>query len=583
MRAFAVRLICCSLAASAAGFPGQEWSIEEPGAPTRTLKFVATEGTWISLDVAPDGRTIIFDLLGHLYEMPFEGGDATPLTQGRSWNMLPRYSPDGTRIAFTSDRSGRDALWVYDRGTASVTQISKHDLPVSRPSWSDDGRHLYASALDQAGKIRGLQVSLQGTHFELFQTENRATQFVDDSKRDALYFEQSRMKVYEEGDQIKRWDKRTGQVSVLIERPGGAFNPTLSPDARQLAYLHRDDREVVLIVRDLDSRAERVVYRGLNRDRQDVWFDHYGTYPAMAWHPAGKEILVSAWGQIRAVDVETGRARTIPFRAPVHREINETLRFPVDIPESEARTRSHRWAHRTELGILLEALGDLHLESDGAPRNLTASPEHETSPVYDPRTRTLYYAAWSDDLLGAVFARALERGRPRRLTERPGQYGSLALSPDGRTLAFLRGLGAQAGGLIEDETEFELVVLPLGRSERKVTDVTWLGTYENLETKHPPGVVFDPLGEHLYFSEFADGALVLKRIRTDGSDETALYRFPQAVQVVPSPDLKWLAFREYHRSYVTSFDFVGKVITVSAADKEGFAQRVDPLDGDFLG
>ena len=68
---------------------------------------------------------IAFDLLGHLYEMPFAGGDARPLTRGRSWNHLPRYSPDGTRIMFTSDRRGKEGIWLYHRTGDSLEAVSK--------------------------------------------------------------------------------------------------------------------------------------------------------------------------------------------------------------------------------------------------------------------------------------------------------------------------------------------------------------------------------------------------------------------------------------------------------------------------
>ena len=75
----------------------------------------STEGTWMSLDVSPDGSEVVFDLLGDLYTVPIEGGEATALTEGLAWDMQPVYSPDGSRIAFTSDRGGGDNLWVMGR------------------------------------------------------------------------------------------------------------------------------------------------------------------------------------------------------------------------------------------------------------------------------------------------------------------------------------------------------------------------------------------------------------------------------------------------------------------------------------
>src|SRR5438270_10209919 len=78
----------------------------------RTHAFTTSKGTWISLDVSPDGQTIVFDLLGHLYTMPATGGKATAITSGMAYDAQPRFSPDGKRIVFVSDRSGGDNLWV---------------------------------------------------------------------------------------------------------------------------------------------------------------------------------------------------------------------------------------------------------------------------------------------------------------------------------------------------------------------------------------------------------------------------------------------------------------------------------------
>ena len=103
-------------------------------------------------------------------------------------------------------------------------------------------------------------------------------------------------------------------------------------------------------------------------------------------------------------------------------------------------TRSHRFGVRTDRGVIYEALGDLWLKDNAASTNLTRSAAMECSPAYDPATRTLYYAAWTDDSLGAVWSRPIDgSGAGGRLTTVPSQYGSLTLSPDGRTLAFLRG------------------------------------------------------------------------------------------------------------------------------------------------
>src|SRR5688572_7028357 len=86
---------------------GSSWAtpIREPQSAERTrrITFDVSEGTWMTLDVSPDGRKILFDILGDLYEMPIAGGKATKLTSGWAFNRAARYSPDGTQISVVRD------------------------------------------------------------------------------------------------------------------------------------------------------------------------------------------------------------------------------------------------------------------------------------------------------------------------------------------------------------------------------------------------------------------------------------------------------------------------------------------------
>src|ERR1041385_669217 len=108
--------------------------------PTRPLKFTTNEGSWISLDLSPDGRTIVFDLLGDLYTMPAGGGKATRITSGQAFDMQPRFSPDGRLIAFVSDRDGSDNLWIANSDGSSPRQISKTEwFAYVSPVWTRDG------------------------------------------------------------------------------------------------------------------------------------------------------------------------------------------------------------------------------------------------------------------------------------------------------------------------------------------------------------------------------------------------------------------------------------------------------------
>ena len=574
-----VTLLSFLLIGAAVVIDDEPWDIEADRAPSKEFIYQATEGTWTGVDVSPDGRQIAFDLLGHIYVMPIGGGKGTALTHGRSWNEFPRYSPDGKSLAFTSDRSGSEDLWVMTLSDSSLENVSQMDLPVFQGTWSKSGRHLYGTALNLKVRFPVYQFNFYGTRQELIPDDERApvNHLVPHPTDNVLYFEHNDKSLPASGPRIKKYDLATGETSVYIDRPGGAANPRISPDGKYLAFVHRDDQQTVLMLHDLETRQERVLFGRLDRGRFESR-SFYGCYPNMAWHPNGNEIFISYGGEIHAIDIVSRATRPIPFQAEVRRKIDETIRFPVDVADKTTRTRAHRWAQRIPSGILFEALGDLYLKSEDALQNLTESSSHETNPIYDRSSGQVFYASWSDGDLGAIYSLVPDGGSPLKLTTIPSQYGALALSSDGKTLAYIRGRGDLINGTkLENQTRFELVTFREGR-EQKVTDIDWT---RNRYGKRPPTILFSPNDELIYFTEYVEDALTLKTIHPNGLGEKSLYIFSHATRAIVSPDVEWIAYREYHRTYVTPFEYAGQPITISAADDEGFSKRVDLEDGDF--
>lgn len=598
---------------------GEGWEVDADRGAQVDLRLEATAGTWTSVDVSPDGRTLCFDLLGHLYELPVEGGEAYPITRGKSWNAFPRYSPDGDFLAFTSDRGGSFDLWVLDRRDGTLANASAMELPVFQGTWSRDGRFLYGTALDLRALFPAFRFNARhGTRVELLPAGERKppTHFDEHPDGRRVFFERFDRPVYTTGPRIDVLDLETGAVAPYLDRPGGACNPRLSPDGAHLVYVHRDDLDTVLVLHELGSRAERVLARGLDRGRFDNTL-MYGVYPNVAWHPDGRSVFYTAGGAILRVGLDGGEPERVPYRAPVRRRLDATLRFPVEVPRETARTRSHRFGLRVAPdAVLFEALGDLWLRRGDELENLTASGGHETAPALSADGRTLAYAVWSDAQLGAVVTRAYDPatgrvGPPRRVTTTPSQYGAVAFGTPRNPLAFVRGAGdVRSGTRIEEQTAFELVTLDAAGRERVVTDVEWL---DNEYAHRPPFVQVAPgdgsdavpdgaaadeshgaagggpdaaagraRGDWLYFTEYVGDALTLKRVRDDGLGEQVLYSFPRATCAVLSPDRRWIAFREDHRSYVAPFEFAGRAITLSPADGIGPAWRVGDEDGEFL-
>ena len=111
------------------------WDVEQSLGPTLPLSFETGEGTWMNVDLDPDGGTLAFDLLGDLYTMPIAGGTATRISSGQSFDMQPRFSPDGSAIAFISDRDGAFNIWLMDPDGSNLRQISEEsNREVNSPS-----------------------------------------------------------------------------------------------------------------------------------------------------------------------------------------------------------------------------------------------------------------------------------------------------------------------------------------------------------------------------------------------------------------------------------------------------------------
>ena len=566
----------------------QPFNVDSVRGPTKRLEFTATEGTWLSVDVSPDGQKVVFDLLGTLYEMPMAGGTAVPLTKGRAYNHLPRYSPDGTRILFTSDRSGREEVWVLYRGTDSVAKYSKFDHRAFQGSWSRDGRAVYLSTMDPGARFAGHRVDGYGSATEIVKNGvfGAATHFNEHPTNGKVYFSEPAGPIFQSGFRIRTYDLKTGELATYIERTGGAADPQLSPNGEWLTYVHRDDKRTVLVLHELATQRERVLIPNLDRDRQESGAGTtFGIYPNVAWTPNSQEVVVFFGGKLHAVTAASGAIREIPFRAPVSRVLAETIRFPVPLADGKARSTSHRWGRRTDQGVLYEALGDIYLKNASGATNLTQSRAFESSPVYDPATRTVYYASWSDDSLGAVWSQSLaavRRPPPVKLTGKPVQYGSLHLSQDGKTLAYLRGGDDVHRGIdLADQTDFGLVILGPDRKERAITTLEWKPSYPHA-SRRPPALSFSPDGSTLFFTEMLRDTMFLRSIRSDGFDKRTLYAFPNAVRAVVSPDGQWMAVQEYLRSYLIPMAFAGKMVTVSPYDKLGIAYRINGEDGDYL-
>jgi len=394
------------------------WDVTDPPGPRFEIPIDTDEGTWMSVDVSPDGREIVFDLLGDLYVIPAEGGEARALTSGFSWDMQPRYSPDGRFIAFTSDRAGGDNVWVMNRDGSDAKQVTKESFRLlNSPTWTPDSefiaarKHFTSTRSLGAGEIwlyhrtggDGLQITERPNQ----QKDVGEPAFSADGKylyysRDATpgdYFEydkDSNAGIYA----IFRLDRETGETDRFLGGAGGAIRPTPSPDGRYMAYIRRVRFQSMLFLYDMESGDEWPVYDALERDLQETWAVH-GVYPGIAWTPDGGSLVFWSGGKIRRLEVDTGVAVEIPFHVSAQLPALEVVRAEVEVAPETFRPKMLRWVEVSPRGdrVAFQVLGHIYVKDlpNGRPQRLTRQDDHfELYPTWSRDGRWIAYVSWDD-------------------------------------------------------------------------------------------------------------------------------------------------------------------------------------------
>lgn len=469
------RLLQCALAAialCAAAAPAQDsvktatptipakWDVLAKHGPSKDITFETSEGTWMSVDVSPDGKTLVFDLLGDIYTMPVTGGKATLLLGGPAYETMPRWSPDGARIAFTSDRDGIENLWTAAADGRDLRQVSKEkERQVSNPAWTPDGRYLVGRKHFRntrslgAGEMWIYHVS-GGAGIKLTDRRNweqNATEPTVSPDGRYVYFSEDVSPgggfQYNRNPHgvvyvIQRLDRETGERTTWIGGNGGSLRPTLSPDGKTMAFVRRVGVKSVLFVHDQESGKERALWDGLDHDQQEAWAI-FGTYPGFDWTPDGRSIVIWAQGRLWNVDAASGKPAGIPFTATVKQSVTEAVRFAQAVAPDTFDVKMLRWVSVSpdQKQVAYTALGKLYVRAlpDGAPRRVTTATDGlELYPSWSPDGRSLVYASYDDDSLGAIRVVAVDGGASRRLTARMGHYIAPRFSPDGQKIVYRR-------------------------------------------------------------------------------------------------------------------------------------------------
>jgi len=553
----------------------EKWNVEKASGPAKSVSFTTDEGTWMNLDVSPDGKEIVFDLLGDIYKMPIKGGKATLLAGGSAFEVQPRFSPNGKMISYTSDKEGGDNIWIMNADGSKKRSVTKETLRLlNNAVWTPDNQYLIARKHFTGSRSLGAG-EMWMYHFsggEGIQLTKRKNDQQDAGEPDVspdgkyVYYSEDvspgpsfqynkdpNGEIYA----IKRLNRESGQIENVAGGQGGAVRPRISPDGKLMAFVKRIRLKSVLFIQDLTTGEEWPVYDGLSHDQQETWAV-FGVYPTFAWTPDSKNIIFYAKGKIRNLDVNTQETSIIPFEVNATHNITEALHFNQQVFTEEFDSKMIRQLTTSPDGkkVAFNAAGYIYIKDlpNGKPERLTEGTDFEFEPEFSPDGKSLVYVSWNDDNKGSINKIELKNKNISPLTHEKGFYYSPKFSGKGDKIVYRKGSGNNTLGFTYGKNTGIYIMPATGGTPVKISDHGIRPIFGNNDTR-------------IYFQSNEDGKATFKSMELNGGSIRTHYTSQYAMQFVPSPDGKWLAFTELFNAYITPLITNNSALELSSANK----------------
>lgn len=501
----------------------------------RSISLQTNEGSWMSLDVHPDGDKIIFDFMGDLYELPISGGEAERLTRGMAFDSQPKYHPDGDKVAFISDRSGGENIWFLDLESGETTQRTRgNNFRRQSPEWTPDGQYIIGARAGLRSGVHKLRMyHIDGGSGTDFINAPGSIKMIEPNFGDNeryLWFSQR------SGDwdynatfpqyQIAKYDREEGKRHSVTSRHGSAFRPTISHDNEIMVYGTRHETETGLRKRDLESGDEQWLAYPVQRDDKESRATR-DVLPSMAFTPDDQYIVTSYGGKFWRIPVDGGDAREIPFEIDAEIDMGPQLHFDYPIEETEEFLISQiRDGVPSPDGdqLAFTAMNQLYVMDlpDGEPELFAEMDRVQSQPTWSPDGRYIAFVTWDPDEGGHIYRKRTSgffRRSAQRLTEQSGVYQQPAWSKTQDRIVAIRGddrtYNESPGPFVPGASD-ELIWIPSDGGE-----LNFIASTEGRSNPH-----FIKNSDRIYLNHSSRGLISL---RYDGTDER------RHIQVVASP------------------------------------------------
>jgi imidazolonepropionase-like amidohydrolase/Tol biopolymer transport system component len=559
----------------------KKWDVLAAHGKPINVAFNTDEGTWLDLDVSPNGREIAFSMLGDIYLMPASGGNARRILGGAAFETQPRFSPDGLRLSFTSDRAGGDNIWTAKTDGSDLHQVTKESFRLlNNADWTPDGQYLIARkhftsgrslgageiwmyhALAKAGGGDGVQLTKRkNDQMDVGQPQSspdgRYVYFSEDLSSGSSFSYNKNIHAGFYG--IRRLDRETGELIDLVNLAGGAISPTPSPDGKTLAFVRRIREKTVLHVMDLDSGEIKPIYDGLSHDQQEAWAI-FGPYTNFAFTPDSGAIVIWAKGKLVRVDVKSGAGANVAFSAKVEQRLDQVVRAQhrIEAGESFAPQMIRDVATSSDRQFMVfHAVGSLWKKRlpNGVPERLTRNQNvFEYAPSISPDGQSVVYVRFSDEALSSIERIDLASGKISQLTNRPAFYFSPRYSADGKKIVYGTGTGGNLVDFRFSQNSGIYVMNSDGSDAKRIA-------------KEGNDAYFNADGSRVQYLTGAGSltkTLLSVGLNADAdSAARTVFNLKYVDFVVQSPDGKFVAFTEGFNAWVAPMPQSGAAIDLS--------------------
>jgi imidazolonepropionase-like amidohydrolase/Tol biopolymer transport system component len=549
----------------------EEWDIRAAHGTTHEQTIETNEGTWMSVSV--HANTVVFDLLGDIWSIPLSGGDATQLTDGPAWDSEPRFSPDGTRIAFVSDGGGNEQLWLMEADGSDAKAFTKEkNARVTDPVWDPDGPWMIGRRRTVDTRSIGVTELWQyhldgGDGFALTSKDDHPHAGESTTDGERIWFSSRHGRFSYDSNPLKglwrimRLDRKTGQMRAEISGNGSAVRPMALPDGSGLVFVTRDRNKTHLEHLDFETRKRRVIADWLDHDQMEGFALH-GVYPSMDWTPSG-DLVLWAKGRLWRVSLD-GTQIEIPFQARGVWQFHDVPRWNLATPDT-VQAKVIRWPSVNRFGDLaFSAMGRVAVQGvAGKTKELGGG----FAPAWSSDGNMLTWTSWSDkDKSGRLH---ITHGRGYGRTETlpiQGQLVNPSFGPNGSTLVVLRDPNTDNNPNMGSIPWYELMLLRKrgGRwtsTVLKTTVGTGVGFRAPQPRIHDGRIWWLDTGES---ESRKPNKSNLVSVDLNGTDRQDHLVFDGAVQASPSPDFTRIAYKLGHQAWVTAMPQPGKKVSVSA-------------------